>query len=234
MSHRTPDGTVGITSHIVERGIDGSPCFLTDDDYLVYLDRLQEGAARHRCRIHAYALMIDQVHLLVSSDTEDRLARMIRCVRTRYVEYVNYVHQGNGAFRERRRESRAIESVRSLLDHYRLIESYPVTACMAASPAAYAWSSYNHHANGTADIVIRDHPAYLALGKTECERQSAYRESFRQPLDDRLPGEIGTSIASGRAPAPVRASDDVDWLAPQVQPRRSARPRTASHATAAF
>ena len=203
MSHRTsPDGSVGITRHVVERGIDGSPCFVADDDYLVYLDRVREAAERHRCRVHAYALVMDQAHLLVSADTEIRLARMIGRIRTRYLEYVNYVHQGNGAFCERHRESRVLESERSPLDYYRLIEAFPVAARRADTPAAHAWSSYHHHAHGSADGVVQDHPAYLALGDTEYERQSAYRASFTQPFADPLTPESTGPLPAFAAPRP--------------------------------
>ncbi len=233
MSRKTSHKTAGITHHIVQRGFDGAQCFSIEDDYLVYLDCLKEEAERHRCQVHAYALLPDRVQLLASSDTEHRLCAMMRNVCRRYVEYVNYVHQRNGTLWARR-ESSVVNSERSLLACYRAIESYPVRAGIAETPADYRWSSHNHHALGSEDMVTRDHPAYLALGKTGCERQLAYCESFRQPLDERLTGEIGTSIAFGRAPAPVLVNDDVDWLAPQVQARRSARPRTATHATAAF
>jgi len=233
MSHKISRKTAGITHHIVQRGFDGGQCFSIEDDYLVYLECLKEEAERHRCQVHAYVLLPDRVHLLASSDTEHRLGAMMRNVCRRYVEYVNYVHQHNGTLWARR-ESSVVDSQQSLLACYRAIESYPVRSGIAESPTDYRWSSHNHHALGCDDMVTRDHPAYLALGKTGCERQAAYCESFRQPLDERLTGEIETSRAFGRAPAPVRVGDNVDWVAPQVQPRRGARPRTTSHATAAF
>jgi REP-associated tyrosine transposase len=233
MSHKTSYKTAGITHHIVQRGFDGAQCFSIEDDYLVYLDCLKEEAERHRCEVHAYVLLPDRVHLLASSDTEHRLCAMMRNVCRRYVEYVNYVHQHNGTFWARR-ESSVVDSRQSLLACYRAIESYPVRSGIAESPTDYRWSSHNHHALGCEDMVTRDHAAYLALGKTDSERQLAYCESFRQSLDERLTAEMGTPIAFGRAPAPVLVSDDIVCLAPQGQPRGGARPRTASHATAAF
>jgi putative transposase len=179
-----------VTRHVVERAIDDHPCFVGDDDYLVYLDCLREGAERYRCRIHAYGLMADQVRMLVSADSEIRLSRMIRHVRSRYLEYVNYIHQGNGAFREGRIESVAIDSERDLLGCYRFVESCPVQEGMAVSPANHAWSSYNYHANGAEDPVIQDHPAYFGTGTNAHERQLAYRDSFRQSADDRCPAGI--------------------------------------------
>ena len=190
MARKTYSSTAGVTRHVIERGIDGDPCFVTQDDYLVYLDRLREAAERYRCRIHAYALMADHVHLLVSAESEGRLSSMMRNVRTGYLEYVNYVHQGNGAFREGRIESVAIHGIRDAFDCYRFIESCPVRECMAARPADYAWSSYRHHANGAEDMVIQDHPAYSGAGTSALERQLAYRESFHPSAVERGPAGL--------------------------------------------
>jgi putative transposase len=55
--------------HLVHRRSDRSPCFFSDEDYLVFLDCLKEAAERHGCAIHAYALMPDHVQLLVSLDS---------------------------------------------------------------------------------------------------------------------------------------------------------------------
>ena len=124
----------GTPRHVVQRRNDGSPCFFSDEDYLVYLDCLKEAAERHRCAIHAYVLMPDHVQLLVSLDTEQRLPRMMRCVSGRYVEYVNYTYQRNGAFWEHGPRSTLIDSERDLLASYRSIEATPVRACLAESP----------------------------------------------------------------------------------------------------
>lgn len=219
----------GIPRHLILRGKNGSPCFFADEDYLVYLDCLKEEAERYRCAIHAYALMAERVHLLVSSHTEDRLSLMMRCVSGRYVEYVNYIYQRNGVFWEGRRESTVIDSERYLLGCYQHIEWYPVRACMVASPADYRWSSYEHHANGGEDTVIQDHSAYLGLGATKCERQLAYRELFRQPLDDRVSAEFRTSGSCDLALAGDRSRDQIKQLA---RPERNARSWATEHAVA--
>jgi putative transposase len=183
----------GTVSHVVQRRTDGSPCFFTDEDYLVYLDCLKDAAERHKCAVHAYVLMPDHVQLLVSPDTEQRLSRIMRCVSGRYVEYVNYVYQRNGAFWEHGPKFTMVDSEQDVLATYLSIEATPVRECLAASPADYRWSSHGHHANGSEDAVILDHPLYLNLGATRHDRQQAYHALFRQQIGDRAPVETGPS-----------------------------------------
>lgn len=233
MCDRTVPRVTGTPRHVVQRRNDGSPCFFTDEDYLVYLDCLRDAAERHRCAVHAYVLMPDHVQLLVSLDTEHRLARMMRCVNGRYVEYVNYTYQRNGTFWEHGQRSTLIESERGLLASYRSIEATPVRACLAESPADYRWSSHGHHANGNEDTVIRDHPLYLNLGATQRDRQRAYHELFRQPLDDRAPAKIRHSAHPGPTPSGDRLTHRIERLVQGVRQAGRGRPRTTEHAFAA-
>lgn len=207
MYHKANGRTPGTTQHVVQRRNDDSRCFSTDDDYLFYLDCLADAAARHRCAIHAYVLMPDQVQLLVSSDTGHGLSRMMRGAGNRYLEYVNYIYQRNGAFWERGFRSTLIHGERSLLDCCRAIESTPVRALLAASPADYRWSSYNHHAHGCEDAALSDHPCQIRLGATQRERQCAYMELFDQSIDDRVPAAITHSTDRRFVPGGCRSGD---------------------------
>lgn len=194
MSERDVPTVAGMPRHVVHHGNDGSPRFLGDEDYLVYLDCLKGAAEKHGCAIHAYVLMSDHVQLLVSLDSEPRLARFMRCVGDRYLEYVNYTYQRNGAFWEHEPKVTPIDNDRELLARYCAIEAEPVRACLVAVPTDYRWSSHRHHACGSEDAVIQDHAAYLALGTTQLARQLAYDELFR--------AAAGIKTSTGLDPAP--------------------------------
>lgn len=205
--------TAGSARHVTHRRNDGAPCFFNDDDYLVYLDCLKEAAERHHCAIHAYALLPGEAQLLVGAEGDNRLPLLLRCAGGRYVEYVRYIHQCNGFHWEHGPKGSRVEGARELLACQRSIESAPVQARLAAGPAAYRWSSYRHHAHGSEDAVVRDHPCYLELGADQDERQTAYQELFRQLLPEsktggnalRLSGLVdrnaGTRAAAAWAPA---------------------------------
>lgn len=227
MSYTTALGTAGTPRHVIKRRSNGSPCFFADDDYLVYLDFLGESAEQHRCAVHAYVLMPDHVQLLVSPDAEHRLALMMRCVSGRYLEYVNYIYQRNGAFWEHGFKSTPIDGARNLIACRRVIEATPVRACLAASPADYRWSSYNHHANGCADMVIRDQPSCPGSGATRRARQPAFRDPRRRPADERAPAAIATSMSRGLVPAGERFKDPIRRLARSWRPEDWARRVTA-------
>ena len=61
----------GVPVHVVQRGNNRQPIFFDDVDYRAYLDWLKEGSERWSCRIHAYVLMTNHVHLLLTSDDAD-------------------------------------------------------------------------------------------------------------------------------------------------------------------
>ena len=210
MSKKT---TSGITLHIVRRSFEDLPCFSVDDDYLVYLDCLKEGATKYRCAILAYGLMAHEVHLLVGADTEERALRMVRYVSIRYSEYMNYIHQHQGEIWECRVDATRIGRGEDLLACCRYVESRPVEAGMGVSLAECRWSSYNHHAHGSADRVVHDSPAYLMLGTSEHERQIAYRDLAAQPFAAWIPAkaDAGCHGRSGRAQREARPARRVPF-----------------------
>lgn len=79
----------GMPQHIVQRGINREPCFFADEDYFSYLHWLQKAAADWHCAIHAYVLMTNHVHLLVTPETETGIAKLMQAVGRRYVQYIN-------------------------------------------------------------------------------------------------------------------------------------------------
>jgi putative transposase len=218
----------GVPHHVIQRGNNRSPCFFADEDYRFYLLCLQKGATRYQCAIHAYVLMTNHVHLVVSPGTEDGLSLMMRYVGSRYVQYVNYVYSRTGTLWEGRFRSNLIESDRYLLACYRYIESNPVRARIVESAAGYPWSSYGYHAAGRENKVVQDHPIYVALGKTPHERQRAYRELFRQPVDDMELDEFRASVNGGLVLGGDRFKDAIEQaVARPVRPSKGGRPKKA-------
>jgi len=227
MCDRTVRKMAGTPRHVVQRRTDGSPCFFTDEDYLVYLDCLKDAAERHKCAVHAYVLMPDHVQLLVSLDTEQRLSRVLRCVSGRYMEYVNYIYQRNGAFWEHGPKFALIDTEQDLLATYLSIEATPVRACLAANPADYRWSSHVYHTHGSEDTIIQEHPLYLSLGSTQHERQLAYHALFRQQLGDRAPVDNGPSAQFHSMLSRDRLTDRIEQLVQRVGPGTMAHAFTA-------
>ena len=57
-----------IPAQIVQRGNCRQAVLFSDDDHAARLRWLHEACLKHGCRIHANALMTNQVHLLMAHD----------------------------------------------------------------------------------------------------------------------------------------------------------------------
>lgn len=224
MPRRARVTVAGVPHHVVQRGHNREATFFADEDYLAYLHSLKEGAQRYHCAIHAYALMTNHVHLLVTPANEDGLSRLMRYLGSRYVQYVNFVYQRRGTLWEGRFKSSLVDQEQYLLTCYRYIELNPVRASMVEQPQDYRWSSYAKHALGKLDDLIDDHPIYVALGRTAEARIEAYRALFRHQLDEAELMEIRTSLNKGLPVGAERFKDQIETvLARSVRPGQAGR-----------
>lgn len=185
---------VGIPQHVVQRGNNRQPCFFAEDDYRRYLEDLRTSAMKHACRIHAYVLMTNHVHLLVTPMAEHGIPQMMQTLGRRYVCYVNKTYQRTGTLWEGRYKSSLIDSDRYLLTCMRYIELNPVRARLVDHPGEYPWSSYAANAYDHDDALIKPHPLYLELGAGRAARQAAYRELFRNHMENDTLHEIRDSL----------------------------------------
>lgn len=179
--------------HLIQRGINKQDYFFTDDDYRFYLYWLAENAREHGCTVHAYVLMTNHVHLLISAATLESPAQLMKAQGQRYVQYVNRRYERCGTLWNGRFRSCLTQEERYLLACYRYIELNPVRAGMVRSPAQYPWSSYHSNALGKRDPVVEPHALYCALGDGAESRQRAYRSLCEQQLDTSLLKRIRSS-----------------------------------------
>ena len=92
----------GVPAHIVQRGNNRQAVFFSNEDYQAYLGWLKEGADKHGCSIHAYVLMTNHVHLLVTPESRESISRTIQFVGRNYVTYINRVYVRSGTLWEGR------------------------------------------------------------------------------------------------------------------------------------
>ena len=207
--------------HIVQRGHNREPCFFAEEDYASYLHWLGEALDEHRA-LHAYVLMTNHVHLLLTPKKAATVPKLIISLDRRYVQYVNRSHRRTGTLWDSRYKSSLIDAEPYLLACQRYIELNPVRAAMVDDPAHYRWTSYRSHALGQADARLSPHTLYLALGRTAAERQAAYRRLFRADLDAEAIGDIRLALNQSQPLGGARFYAKIEKMAGV---RREARPR---------
>jgi len=184
---------IGQPQHVIIRGNNREPIFYSDEDYHFYLEKLEEACLKHNCQIHAYVLMTNHVHLLITPNTENGISKVIQMVGRYYVQYFNYTYKRTGTLWEGRYKASLIDSETYTLTCYRYIELNPVRAGMVKHPAEYPWSSYRFNAVGKQSSLISPHELYTRIGNTTEKRCKAYRELFNSHITEMTLKEIRES-----------------------------------------
>ena len=180
--------------HVIQRGNNRQACFFAEEDYRFYLHWLGEGAEKYGCEIHAYVLMTNHVHLLLTPRKANGASQLMQSLGRRYVQYINRTYKRSGTLWEGRFKASLINAEEYLLRCQCYIELNPVRAGMVQDPSEYRWSSYRYHALGEPHDWIHAHGLFQALGSEAGERQSAYRALFRSELEEEALSEIRKAL----------------------------------------
>ena len=182
----------GVALHIIQRGNNRMACFREDSDRFVYLMHLKELAAKTQCSIHAYCLMGNHVHLLMTPSSVSGCISLMRDLGQRYVQYFNRHHGRTGTLWEGRFRSCLVESPTYVLACYRYIELNPVRAAMVESPHEHRWSSHAVNTGRRADAFIEPHQDFRALGGC-----LEYARLFPEELSMELLATIRDAVSGG-------------------------------------
>ncbi len=174
----------GNPQHIIQRGVDRQPVVFSDEDCRFYLHWLGTYSQKRGISLHAYCLMTNHVHLVLTAPTAAELGALMQDMGRRYVQYVNRTYKRSGGLWQGRYQSSYIQTERYLLACQRYVELNPVRAKMVQAPADYRWSSYRANALGEADPLITAHAEYLNLSAAPEKRLQAYRELFTTESED--------------------------------------------------
>lgn len=218
----------GFPHHILQRGNNRQAVFVDAVDHERYLALLQEISAAQSVAVHAYVLMTNHVHLLVTPERQGGVSALMQALGRRYVRWFNDRHARTGTLWEGRFRSTVIDPQRDLLACMRYVELNPVRAGLSSTPADYRWSSCPHHVGTRADGVISDHPAYWSLGNTPFERQSAYQQLLAEPIEAEEVDVLRRATNRGYALANLTEDD-----AAEPSGQRERRPRGRPRKTAA-
>lgn len=216
----------GVPLHIVQRGHNREPCFFGEEDYHAYLHWLAEALNKEQCALHAYVLMTNHVHLLITPERADSVARVIIELGRRYVQYINTTYHRTDTLWDSRYKSSLIQAETYLISCQRYSELNPVRADRVDDPVHYPWSSYRHNALGEPNQYLSPHPLYLALGKDEHTRQVVYRSLFRTELNNAAISDIRLALNQNQSLGNSRFYAKVEAMIGQRrEPKLRGRPR---------
>lgn len=215
----------GLPVHIIQRGNNRQACFFADEDYRFFLGHLAKLAKRFKCSVHAYVLMTNHFHLLMTSELDNGASLLMKFLGQQYVQYVNRTYKRSGSLWEGRFRSSLVQTERYVLGCYRYIEMNPVRANMVKHPGKYPWSSYGMNGEGKKVDWLTPHGEYLALAADEDRRQAAYRGLFETDLDAGLLREIRVSTHGGYAVGDARFRKQIErTLKQRATPADRGRP----------
>ena len=174
----------GVPLHVTHRGVNRAATFLDDEDFAHYRRHLGDALAARGFALHAYVLMTNHVHLLLTPPAPGLLSAAMRQLDQHYVPVFNRRHRRTGTLWEGRFKSCLVDSERYLFAVHRYIELNPVRAAMTTAAERYRWSSAPASLGLAADPIMTFHPACLAMGPDPAQRAQRHREWLQQALAD--------------------------------------------------
>lgn len=200
----------GISQHIIQRGNNRQVCFASAPDFAFYINCLHEAALLYGVDIHAWVLMTNHVHLLVTPHIKDGVSLMMQAIGRKYVRYFNSTYERSGTLWEGRYKSCLVASDNYLICCYRYIELNPVRAKMVDDPEKYHWSSYQCNAIGKHSDLITFHANYLGLADIAKKRRLKYRSLFKDAIEQELLAELRESTNKNMAFGSEKFKDEVE------------------------
>ena len=215
-----------IPQHVIQRGVNRQAVFFKPRDYLLYLDTLRAAAHRYRCAIHAYVLMTNHTHLLITPGTERSLPQLMQAMGRGYVQKLNRSYGRTGTLWQGRYKASLVQDDLYLLTCFRYIELNPVRAGLVRHPKDYPYSSYHHNATGHPDATLTAHPVYQSLATTQEQRLAAYRALFADDIAPELLELVRSTTNACRVLGNNRFKNQIETLlGHSVRPAKPGRPR---------
>jgi putative transposase len=132
--------------HIILRGNERKNIFHDEEDKLRFIETLYEKKWENRFSLHAFCLMDNHVHLMLSEGVED-VAKVMKRISVSYVYYFNKKYKRVGHLFQDRFRSENVEGDSYILALARYIHQNPVKAGIVKSLDEYKWSSYTCYLN---------------------------------------------------------------------------------------
>ena len=184
--------------HVLHRGNNGQNVFASTADFQYFLQLLANYARQFDVAIHAYVLMNNHVHLLVTPLQDNNgVSSLMQAVGRSYVRYFNDLINRSGTLWEGRYRSTLIQPERFGLACMIYTDLNPVRAGLVIDPAGYPWSSHSHYIGRRVDPLITPHAVAWALANTPFARETAYAALVQGGLQDSQQSALTQSVLTG-------------------------------------
>jgi len=184
--------------HIVQRGHNKQVVFVSDDDYQYYLENVFEWKEQLNCKVHAWCLMTNHIHLIINPGNDmDNLGKLMKRLAGKQTRYVNRLEKRTGSLWEGRYKSSPIETDAYLLACCRYVELNPVRARMVEKPEEYCWSSYQEKIGLKEQDKMDTDACYLSLGETQEQRMARYKRWVESEVSEQEIKSIREAIQRG-------------------------------------
>lgn len=221
----------GYPQHVIQRGNNRQQILFEEQDYWFLWEKIGAAASKFQCQIHAYVLMPNHFHLLVTPLQEDGIGKLMQYVGRYYVQFFNARYDRTGTLWEGRYRATLLDPDRFLLPVSRYVELNPVRLGLVKHPSDYAWSSYGANALGNEDPLITPHAVYDKLARSRKARLGAYAKQAEIPLDEALIERIREATNKAWVLGDTAFCDEVEG---QLNRRTSPRPRGGDRRSASY
>jgi putative transposase len=199
-----------IPNHVVQRGRNRDPVFFEAIDYHYYLEKLKDALDKYQVELHAYVLMTNHVHLLMSAKDASSISQVMQYVGRYYVPYINQKYGFSGSLWEGRFKSSLIDSEAYLFSCMRYIELNPLRANMVEHPSEYTYSSYHCNALNQDNSLVTPHNVFCRLSDNRKQRSTFYNELFKQVIPKEVVADLKRSYQTGTPLGSKRFKDHIE------------------------
>ncbi|MFY8082228.1 MAG: transposase [Rubrivivax sp.] len=218
----------GHAHHVVQRG-HNRQCIVHDDtDRQQWKSLLHDAAVTHRVDVHAWLLLDDHFHLVLTPHAAEGLGRMMQSLARRHAAEFNRRHARTGTLWEGRYRCAMVQPGPWLADCMVYVESHPARHPPCAAGLAWPWSSLGHHLGAQRDPLVVEPAVWWSLGNTPFEREAAWRTRVEAGLS---PDRVQRITLATRRGWPVAEEAFARSLEPglgrPVTPRPRGRPPLA-------
>lgn len=221
----------GYPQHVIQRGNNRQQILFEEEDYWFIWEKMGVAADKFQCEIHAYVLMPNHFHLLLTSHLDNGIGKLMQYVGRYYVQYFNARYDRTGTLWEGRYRATLVDPKRYLLPISHYIEANPVRAGLVDRPADYAWSSYGANAGGADDDLVIHHHEYERLARSAKARRELYAQVSASPFAEDMLREIRDATNKAWVLGETRFCQEIEG---QLNRRALPRPRGGDRRSLAY